>query len=194
MAGPPFPYRRINVIGTSGSGKTSFSRRLAELLAIAHIEMDAVFWGPNWNQPSDDEFFAKLRNALEANENWVLDGNYTRTTPIKWTHADCVVWLDLPFLQTVFRVLKRSVVRSFSGDEIWAGTGNRESLWKCFFSRDSVLLWSIQTHASNRVTFQSMMTDPQYEHIEFIRIRSSRVAREFLTKLGDRSSATRSSA
>ncbi len=39
---------KLNVVGTSGSGKSTFSKALAEKLAIEHIEMDQIFWGPNW--------------------------------------------------------------------------------------------------------------------------------------------------
>ena len=49
---------RINVIGTSGSGKSTFSSELSKALSIKHIEMDKVFWGKDWYWPSDDEFFS----------------------------------------------------------------------------------------------------------------------------------------
>jgi adenylate kinase family enzyme len=76
-------YKRINVVGTSSSGKTTFSKFLSNILGIDHIEMDGIFWGPNWYWPSDEEFFSKLREALKKDA-WVLDGNYTRSIPIKW--------------------------------------------------------------------------------------------------------------
>jgi len=55
-------YNKINIVGTSGSGKTSFSRALSELTKIEHIEIDCIFWGPNWYWPPDEEF---LRNITE---------------------------------------------------------------------------------------------------------------------------------
>jgi hypothetical protein len=48
--------------------------------------MDAVFWGPNWHWPGDEEFFTKLKNEL-SRDAWILDGNYTRTIPIKWENV-----------------------------------------------------------------------------------------------------------
>ena len=46
---------RINVIGTSGSGKSSFSKRLAEKLDVPYIELDALHWKPNWTESTDEE-------------------------------------------------------------------------------------------------------------------------------------------
>ncbi|MEX0941049.1 MAG: AAA family ATPase [Pseudomonadales bacterium] len=83
--------KRINVVGVSGSGKSTFSRALAEAMGIPYIEMDDLFWQPDWQQPDDETFYATLRSALEPDV-WVLDGNYARTMPIKWERADTVIW------------------------------------------------------------------------------------------------------
>ena len=87
---------RINVVGTSGSGKSTFSKLLSEKLNVPYIQMDDLFWKPNWIESADDEFFKKLEEVLSADE-WVLDGNYSRTQPIKWKQVQMVVYLDLPF-------------------------------------------------------------------------------------------------
>ena len=46
---------RIAVIGTSGAGKTTFSRRLAGVLGAPHIELDAINWGANWRDLNSHE-------------------------------------------------------------------------------------------------------------------------------------------
>src|SRR5207247_4580735 len=38
---------RVNVKGISGSGKTTFSRELAERLSVPYLELDAIHHGPN---------------------------------------------------------------------------------------------------------------------------------------------------
>ena len=48
--------KRINVVGTSGSGKSHFSSRLAAKLGVPYIEMDAVFWLPNWQHLELEDF------------------------------------------------------------------------------------------------------------------------------------------
>lgn len=173
------PIARINVIGASGSGKSTFARRLSQISNFPYIEMDKLFWGPNWQWPSDDEFFAKVKNAV-ANPQWILDGNYTRTLFMKWEKVDLVIWLDLPFAQTLFQAIRRAITRVWTQQELWEGTGNRESFKKSFFSKDSIILWTIKTHGPVRQKYQSYMQDPKFQHIRFIRLRSHSEAKKFL--------------
>lgn len=52
--------QRINVVGTSASGKSTFARALAEKLGLAYIELDNLFWLDDWQQSADADFFAKI--------------------------------------------------------------------------------------------------------------------------------------
>lgn len=172
---------RINVIGTSGSGKTTFGRQLAEVLDLPFLEMDALFWGPDWSFPDDPEMFSRLEAALQG-EDWVLDGNYTRTRKIKWARVDAVVWLDYSFPRTLSQAVSRALSRTFSGEELWPGTGNRETFRK-LFSRDSIVLWTIRTYGRNRRRITRWMAAEEYQRITFHRLRSPRAAEAFLERL-----------
>ncbi|CAM3535932.1 topology modulation protein [Vibrio aerogenes CECT 7868] len=152
---------RVNVVGTSGSGKSTFSQQLAAKLGSPCLEMDALYWKPDWGEPDDDELFAKLQVALEATTSWVLDGNYTRTIPIKWATTDTVIWLDYSFSRTLFQAVRRAFRRSLSGEELWPGTGNVETFRKSFFSTDSIILWTLKTYRRNRLKYEKMIADPQ---------------------------------
>ncbi|WP_262355798.1 shikimate kinase, partial [Klebsiella pneumoniae] len=48
----------INVVGTSGSGKSTLARRLAHRLELPWIELDRLYWRPNWQGAPDEAFFA----------------------------------------------------------------------------------------------------------------------------------------
>ena len=172
---------RINVIGTSGSGKTTFGRKLAEVLDLPFLEMDALFWGPDWSFPEDPELFSRLASALEGDA-WVLDGNYTRTREIKWARTQVVVWLDYSFLRTFSQAVRRALSRAFSGEELWPGTGNRET-FRVLFSRDSVVLWSIRSYGRNRRRIPRWMASEKYQEIVFHRLRSPREAEALLEAL-----------
>jgi adenylate kinase family enzyme len=170
---------RINVVGTSGSGKTTFSKMLASRLNFPRIEMDQVFWGPNWHQTPDDIFFKKVEEAL-SNENWVLDGNYTRTTPVKWQKVTAVIWLDYSYPRILYQAFRRSVKYILTGKEIWPNTGNIQTVRMTFFSKDSILLWTITHLRQVKRKYELLSKDTRFSHIYFYRLKSPKEAQEFL--------------
>lgn len=174
---------KINVIGTSGSGKSTFAKKLSAALNYPYIEMDKIFWGPNWKWPSDEEFFGNLQVALSEPQ-WVLDGNYTRAVPIKWEKIELVIWLDYSFPRTLFQAIRRAALRSWTQEELWEGTGNRESFRKSFFSKESIIWWTIKTHGTVRKKYEGYMTDPKFSHIKFVRLKNHKEAKEFLETFG----------
>jgi adenylate kinase family enzyme len=119
---------RIWVVGTSGSGKTTVARDLSVRLGIPHVELDELFWLPNWQQPDRTEFAATVVAAL-AGEQWVADGNYGSIGHTVLARADTVVWLDLPFRVVVWRTTRRAIRRLLTREPMWSA-GNRESLRK----------------------------------------------------------------
>lgn len=141
--------QRINVVGTSGSGKSTFAKSLASKMGSPYVEMDKIFWEPHWKEKEDQRFFSDLKEALQG-DRWVLDGNYFRTQPIKWKRVDLVIWLDYSFSLTFYRAFKRSIVRAITKVELWEGTGNRESFRKTFFHKDSILWWTFTSYSRNK--------------------------------------------
>ena len=65
--------------GLSGSGKSTIARRLGRALQIDYVEMDRLFHGPNWTEPSESVFRERITNAISG-DRWVLDGNYHSKT------------------------------------------------------------------------------------------------------------------
>ena len=169
---------RINVVGTSGSGKSTFSKRIAEGLNIPYVQLDELFWKPNWAESTDEELFSRLEEALSSN-GWVLDGNYSRTQPIKWKRVQLVVYLDLPFHVVLYRIIKRSLVRGFKNEELWAG--NKETFWKHLFTRDSMILYTIRNFYKIRKRYTELFRGTEYSHVEFARLRSVKDVEYFIT-------------
>lgn len=186
-------WTRVNVVGTSGSGKSTFARALAARLGAPYVELDALYWLPNWTGRDDADLDAVLSKVL-ARPAWVLDGNFHRTAPIKWARAEAVIWLDYPLATILFRMLRRTLRRVASRTEIWEGTGNLESIRKSFFSSDSIILWALKTYWNNKRRYQRCMKHSGYPHLSFVRLRRPAAARRFLGSLGPRLSWTRRAA
>lgn len=173
---------KINVVGTSGVGKSTLARRLAQALSVPYLEMDTLYWRPNWQGTPDDELFEKIRLATDA-PGWVLDGNYNRSRPVKWRDVDMVVWVDYSFWRTLRQAVCRAASRALRHQELWPGTGNRESFRRSFASRDSIILWTLKTWRQNRERYLRDMSDPQWQHIRFIRLQNQRETNAFMADL-----------
>lgn len=175
---------KINVVGTSGSGKSTFARRLADTLGVPYIELDRLYWRANWQGTPDAAFMTRIAETLRAApDGWVLDGNYNRTREVKWREVDTIIWLDYGFALTLYQAVKRAIARAVSQQELWPGTGNRESLRQSFFSRESIVWWTIKTWRSNRRRYQADMTNPLFSHLHFVHLRSPAEARNYLRSL-----------
>jgi len=170
---------RINIIGTTGSGKSTLAIALSELLGYPYVQLDQLFWKSNWEETSDEELFPQLTKALSG-EVWVLDGNFSRTNGIKWKRADTIIWVDFGYIRTFFQLLKRTITRVISRQELWAGTGNRESFFKTFLSKDSILIWFLRCYHKNRIRYSELMQSTEYNHIEMIRLRNPNEIRSFI--------------
>jgi adenylate kinase family enzyme len=123
--------QRVVVVGTSCSGKTTFARKLAQTLGLAYIELDAIYWKPNWCARPLEEFRALVEKAI-AGENWVVDGNYSKVRELIWKRATHIIWLNLPFYLVLGRVLHRTVRRILLREELFSG--NRETCGYLFCS------------------------------------------------------------
>lgn len=133
------------MIGGSCSGKSTTSRRLAAILDVSYVELDALNHDPGWQEAPADVFRARVEAALAAApDGWVVDGNYFgKLDSLVLDRADTIVWLDIPYRTVVRRVLWRTLRRSLKREELW--NGNRES-FRIAFSRDSIVLWVLRTH------------------------------------------------
>ena len=169
--------KRVVVLGTSGSGKTTFARDLASRIGVPHVEFDAYRHGPNWTETPNDIFRRNLDEALSG-DGWVADGNYSVARDIVWPKATAVVWLDYPFPVVLWRLWWRTIGRAVRRTELW--NGNRESLWEHFFTKDSLFLWILKTHWSRGRRYLSAFDLPEHSHLRILRFRSPRTARRWL--------------
>jgi adenylate kinase family enzyme len=100
--------KKILVIGSSGAGKSTFSRRLGEITGLPVIHLDVLFWNPDWVETPKDEWSKKVETALQGEE-WIMDGNFSGTMEMRLAACDTVIFLDMPRAVCVYRILKRIV-------------------------------------------------------------------------------------
>jgi len=168
---------RVVVVGTTCCGKTTFARRLARALGAPHIELDALYWLPDWT-PRDESQFRSLVCAALAGERWVIDGNYGRLQDLIFGRATTLIWLNYSFPRVLFRGLTRTIRRVLTGEAVYAE--NRESFRRAFLSQDSILWWLITTHHRRRKRYRRIFAEATYPDVEKLEFRRPSMAEEYL--------------
>ena len=98
--------QRILIIGSGGAGKTTLARTLGGILDISVIHLDALFWKPGWIESTSAEWTEALRSVM-GSARWIMDGNYGRTLAERLERCDTVIFLDIPRILCLWRVIKR---------------------------------------------------------------------------------------
>ncbi len=172
--------RRIAVVGSTGAGKTTLARQLAAHFHSAHVELDSLYWGPNWT-PVPVELFRERVTVALAGDPWVCDGNYSPVRDIVWRRADTLVWLDYGLWLVMGRLARRTFQRVTSQQELWSG--NREDALTQLFSRHSVFWWVLTTHRRHHREFSALIRQPDYQHLAVVRLTHPKQAASLLTTL-----------
>ncbi len=178
---PAFPsadLSRVVVVGTTCSGKTTYARELSEALQIPHVELDALYWLPDWVPRPKDEFRELLSEAL-AGDTWVVDGNYASYRDLIWPRATAVIWLNYGFARVAWRGLRRTVRRAVTKEELFSG--NRETIAQSFFSRESILVWLVRTYGKNKRRYRTVFDERTYPALAMIEFRTPGEAARSLT-------------
>jgi adenylate kinase family enzyme len=168
---------RASVIGCSGAGKTTFGKRLAERLGCPFVELDSIYHQPNWTPLADDAFRARVEAALSG-EAWVCDGNYSAVRTIVRSRATDVVWLDPSKTVVMAQVVWRSFVRAATHAELWNGNRETAARWA---DPEHPIRWAWSTFEEMRLKYEVRMTQPEYAHLRFHRLRTRRATRAFIS-------------
>lgn len=170
-------WQRILVAGTSGSGKTTLAARIGRTLGIEHVEIDALFHGPNWTpRPS----FVDDVDAFTARPSWVTEWQYPAVRAMLAERADLVVWLDLPRRVVMRQVISRTLRRWVRREQLWNGNVE-QPLHTIFTDRDHIVRWAWSTHDVNRVRVEGLVD--QHPDLVIVRVGSRREAAALVDSL-----------
>jgi adenylate kinase family enzyme len=179
--------KRVSVVGSSGSGKTTVGRAIAETLDVPFVELDDIHHQPGWQELPAEEFQARVEPII-AGEAWVVDGNYHSKgiLDMVWERADSVIWPDMSRSLVMRRVVSRTIRRAVTREELW--NGNVEP-WSNFFDprpERNIISWAWTRYPHTRERYAQRVDDPRWAHLDFIRLRTPEEVNDFLTNLKSR--------
>jgi len=177
-----FPYQRIVIVGSTGSGKSTLAHKLAEKRGLDYIELDALYWEPDWIGAPRDVFRARVEQASRA-PGWVSAGNYGMARDILWPRAQAVIWLDYPFLTVFWRLLRRTWQNWRTKAVLW--NGNREKLSREFklWSDESIFHWLVKSYGRRRREYPKLFSRLEHRHLKILRFATPAEAQAWLNKI-----------
>ena len=174
--------KRILILGRTGSGKTTLARELAAALGVPHIELDALYFGPDFSTAPLSLLRERTSEAI-AGERWVTDGNKRAVRDLVWPRADTVVWLDYPLYVSLWRLAKRARRRTSALSAQAAQTGRRTGLPKQLLAAASGVLTALRSHRGQRREYPRMFARPENRHLAVARLRSPRATRQWFARV-----------
>jgi len=86
---------RVIVIGSPGAGKSTFARKLRDVMGLPLYYLDMLWHKPDQTNISGEEFNTKL-NEIVKRDKWIIDGNYLRTIEMRMRECDTIFLMDYP--------------------------------------------------------------------------------------------------
>ena len=119
---------RIVILGVSGAVKTTLAKKMRSFLQIEVHHLDREFWQNGWKEKDKETRIDILKSLVQGGQ-WIIDGNYLRSSELHLSEADTIIFLDMP----PFLCLRRLIQRHFeypkrSGSDIPEGCKDRLTL------------------------------------------------------------------
>jgi adenylate kinase family enzyme len=168
--------RKVLVIGSGGAGKSTFARRLGQLLSLEVIHLDSLYWNSGWVETPKAEW-AKMVEELARRDSWIMDGNYSGTFDIRIKACDTLIFLDMPRRVCFWRVLKRLIVYRHRTRPDMAAGCNEKLSWE-------FILWVWNFPKKQRPKILDLMRQ-NAGHKKMFRLRSPAATERFLATLID---------
>jgi energy-coupling factor transporter ATP-binding protein EcfA2 len=172
---------RILILGRTGSGKTTLARELAAALDVPHVELDSLYFGPEFSTAPLPLLRERTTTAI-AGDRWVTDGNKRAVRDLVWPRADTIVWLDYPVGISLWRLAKRARRRTSALSAQAAETSGRSGLPRQLLAAGRGVLTALRSHAGQRREYPRMFAEPANQHLAVVRLRSPRATRQWLAR------------
>lgn len=100
---------KVLILGCAGSGKSTFSKHLGEILKLPVIHLDSFYWKSGW-VPSTEAEWDQIIQELMCKDQYIMDGNYSRTLRIRMKDADTIFFFDFSRYLCIYQAIKRRII------------------------------------------------------------------------------------
>lgn len=170
---------KIALFGPPATGKSTIAKELSARLGIPHTDLDEVLFTPAGALPLEE--FRRQAARVTAQDEWVVEGNFSKLADVVWHRADILVWLDFPLPLIVYRIVLRSLRQLLGRDN--SAQAQRLTWSKAFFARRSLLRTAVRKYRANRPRYLLQVAETQARGVTVVRLHSGREATQWLAGL-----------
>ena len=170
----PLP-KKIVVTGTSGCGKTFLGQKLSHLTGHKCVDLDDLYWLPNWTKRTDEDFFSLIQKETAANH-WIVCGNSSRVQQHIWPQADMIVWLDLSLSKCLWQALKRTLQHCINQNPC---CNKNYETWSRLLGKNSILLWIWNTYPRRKRAYTAFFDSNSGAH-SLVKLKSTTEIQNFI--------------
>lgn len=161
--------KKAIVIGCPGSGKTTFAEKLHKKTGMPLYYLDAIWHKADRTHISREEFDTRI-NEIFAEDEWIIDGNYSRTIEARLKECDTVFLFDLP------------TEICLQGASERLGKGRYDMPW-IDTELDPTLRQEIENFADEKLTFIYNLLDKYRRNREIVVFKSREEADDYLDNM-----------
>ena len=178
--------KRIVIVGRTGSGKTTLARELAAALGVPHVELDSLYFGPDFSTVPLSVLRERTSAAI-AGDLWVTDGNKSAVRDLVWPRADTLIWLDYPLIVSLWRLGRRALWRASVLQKRATEQPSKETrLSKQLLLAAKGVLTALRSHMGQRREYPKMFAKPENQHLAIVRLRSPNETRRWLSRVTEK--------
>jgi len=149
------------IFGRPGSGKSTFALKIHKKTDIPLYHLDCYFYLGNW-QERDYQEFLDIQKKIVDKEQWIIDGNCTKSLEMRYQRADLCLYFNYPRWRCYLRIIKRLFVKDHKIKD--RAQGCSETIrWSLLY-----YIWTFE----KRVFNQTKTLKAKYPGVQFIEIQN----------------------
>ena len=149
--------KRILIIGRTGSGKTTLARDVAAALQVPHVELDSLYFGPNFSTVPESVLRERVATVIQE-DHWVT-------------------------AVTLWRLGRRALRRTASLQKQAAESGDTRDLPGQLIAGAKAVLTALRSHTGQRREFPRLFAAPENQHLAVVRLRSPRATQQWCDRV-----------
>ena len=98
---------KIQVVGLSGVGKTTISKKISKSLNLKYVSIDDILYLEKFSKKNTHKTINKKVSKVFKEKNFILDGTFLNFKYNDYKRFDLIIIIEIGLLKNIFYIIKR---------------------------------------------------------------------------------------